>query len=129
MMSFYVGDYLLKCEEGDVAVLLDRIRALRPYLTSLQCELVCGELPADATNNDIIKQPLPEQGVGLCVSCSIADYLARYELDHKLTLREFWMIVPIVERMHKDGATVDQLRTRVNQEIGVASDLHKKKRE
>lgn len=103
-----------------MALLIDRIKVLRPYLTHMQAELLCRDLRADATNEEIMEMVLPHEGLQLGIGASLADYLHRHRLDSELTLREFWDLTIEIDRMHNDGKSIDEMRDMVNERIGIS---------
>lgn len=102
-----------------MALLIDRIKVLRPYLTHMQAELLCRNLRSDATNDEIIQEVLPYEGLQLGIGASLADYLHRHRLDSQLTLREFWDLTIEIDRMYNDGKSIGEMRDMVNERIGI----------
>lgn len=103
-----------------MTLLIDKIKVLRPYLTHMQAELLCRDLRADATNEEIMETVLPHEGLQLGIGASLADYLHRHRLDSELTLREFWDLTIEIDRMHNDGKSIDEMRDMVNAHIGIS---------
>lgn len=102
-----------------MALLIDKIKVLRPYLTHMQAELLCTTLRANASNDEIINAVLPYDGLQLGIGASLADYLHRHRLDSKLTLREFWDLTIELDKMYTDGKSIDEMRDMVNKRIGI----------
>lgn len=103
-----------------MAILIERIKVLRPYLTHLQMELLCSELKANASNDDVINAVLPIEGLNLGVSSALADYVHRHRLDDHLTVREFWSLSMEIEQMFQSGSNMDEMRDVINDRIGIA---------
>lgn len=103
-----------------MAILIERIRVLRPYLTNVQMELLCSELDANVSNDDVINAVLPIECLSISVSSALADYIHRHRLDDHLTVREFWDLTIEIDRMHNDGKSIDEMRDMVNERIGIS---------
>lgn len=103
-----------------MAILIERIRVLRPYLTNVQMELLCSELDANASNNDVINAVLPTECLSISVSSALADYIHRHRLDDHLTVREFWELSMEIEKMFQNGSDMDVMRDVINDRIGIA---------
>lgn len=101
-------------------LLIERIKVLRPYLTAVQAELICSELRATASNEEVINAVLPLEGLSLGVSESLADYVHRHQLDDHLTVREFWSLSREIDKMYHEGHTMDEMRIVINERIGIA---------
>lgn len=103
-----------------MAILIERIRVLRPYLTNVQMELLCSELDANVSNNDVINAVLPTECLSISVSSALADYIHRHRLDDHLTVREFWELSMEIEKMFQNGSDMDVMRDVINDRIGIA---------
>lgn len=101
-------------------LLIERIKVLRPYLTTLQVELLCRELPATASNDEVINAVLPVEGLSLGVGEALADYVHRHQLDDHLTVREFWSLSREIDKMYHAGHDMDAMRDVINERIGIS---------
>lgn len=99
--------------------LLERIKKMRPYMTHMQAELVCRDLPCDANDWQIMNQPIPDKAVYLGVVESLNDYIHRNQLQDKLMLGAYWALCDELLVLKKKRAPIQEVRACICSGLGL----------